>query len=186
MMHPGINQKLSIFSLPRTSKQVARELGSKKISVRPFLERDLVEPLNPGAEKGRLYTLTDKARKLLDLPEYNKAISVGWDVVGWTLASPKQRYVVLKTVARDYMKRTSEDIRWRSKPLNPCLTRISTKETLKELIREDLVETEKSDDRRRYYWINDKGRSVVETIDNIFPDAERRDEVILSRRGYSI
>ena len=184
VQYQGLNSKLLVFALPRTPKQAARELGIKKLRVKSLLEDKLIEPLNPDANKGRLYTLTGNACRLLDLPGYDKDTHVGWDIIGWTLASPRQRYVILLIVSKDYTKRTSENIRHRSVRLNPYLSRISTKETLKELIRENLVETEKGEDRRRYYWINNKGRSVISTIDDIFPDEEKKEKIIL-RRGYS-
>ena len=70
------------------------------------------------------------------------------------MASPRQRLVVLKTMAAYPQKMTSEQIRIRSVKLNPCLSRISTKTILKELIQKELVETEMGNDRRRYYWLN--------------------------------
>lgn len=162
---PQTKQVLSSFSAPATPKQVEKTLGMKKLKLAPFQQKGLIRPLNPNAQKGRLYILTDKARQLLHLPENNKETKVAWDIVGWTLASPRQRHVILKTVARDPLKRTSEDIRRRSSSLNPNLARISTKETLKELISKGLVETEKGNDHRRYYWINNRGKSILETID---------------------
>lgn len=104
------------------------------------------------------------------LPEYNTETKIKWNAVGFVLASPRQRYVLLKTMNRDSIKRTSEEIRKRAANLNPCLSRISTKETLKELINQGMVETEKRDDHRRYYLINKKGRTVIETIEGITHD----------------
>ena len=53
------------------------------------------------------------------------------------------------------MKSTSENIRKRASKINSRLTRISTKEILKELINKGLVETEITA-RKRYYWISEK------------------------------
>ncbi len=77
------------------------------------------------------------------------------------ISSPMQRLVVLKTLSRDSMKRTSEDIRKKSSNLNPCLSRISTKSILKELISKELVDSEMGEDRRRYYWLTEKGWSIA-------------------------
>ena len=172
---PRTRQVLLSFSTPGTPTTVAKSLGIRKLKIAPFLQKKLLKSLNPDATKGTLYILTDKARRLLHLPEYTKETKTDWDILGWMTASPRQRYVVLKTLTRDSLKRTSEHIRHRAAPLNPCLSRISTKETLKELIGRGLVETEKGDDRRRYYWISQKGRSVVETIDAIAPIKQERE-----------
>ena len=154
---------------------MAKSLGIRKLKVASLLQKQLLKPLNPDATKGTLYILTSKARRLLHLPEYKLETKTDWDTLGWMLASPRQRYVILKTLTRDSLKRTSEHIRRRAAPLNPCLSRISTKETLKELIGRGLVETEKGDDRRRYYWISQKGRSTIETIDAIAPIKQERE-----------
>jgi DNA-binding MarR family transcriptional regulator len=161
---PRTKEILLPFAVPSTPRQVELSLGLKKLKLAPFLQKGLIKPLNPNAKKGRLYILTDKARQLLYLAENKKETKVDWELIGWTRASPRQRLAVLKTVARDTTKRTSENIRRRSSNLNPNLTRISTKETLKELISKDLIATEKGDDRRRYYWITPKGKSVISTI----------------------
>ena len=75
------------------------------------------------------------------------------------MASPKQRIVVLKVV--DSEKRTSEGIRQRAYQFNANLTRISTKAILKELISNSLIESEMGDDRKRYYWIGERGKRIV-------------------------
>ena len=85
--------------------------------------------------------------------------------MGWIIASPRQRYVILKTMAIDTVKRTSEHIRKRALALNRHLTRISTKEILKELIGEYLIETELAETRRRYYWISENGKSIYKGIE---------------------
>ncbi len=158
---PKVNQILLSFSVPKTPKQVEKELGIRKLKLKPFLEKHLLESLNPEARKGRLYILTNKARRLLKLSGSNKENDKDWDLIGWIISSPRQRYVVLKTIALDSVKRTSENIRERASRLNPCLSRISTKSILKELISRGLIETEIGDDLRRYYWISDKGKVVV-------------------------
>ena len=167
---PRTKKILVSFAVPATPSQVELSLGLKKLKIAPFLQKGLIKPLNPSAKKGRLYILTDKSRLLLHLPENNKETNNSWDIIGWTLASPRQRYAILKTVARDSMKRTSEKIRRRSSNLNPNLTRISTKETLKELISINLIASEKNENRRRYYWITPKGKSIIETIEGFSHD----------------
>jgi DNA-binding MarR family transcriptional regulator len=168
---PRTKKILVSFAVPATPSQVELSLGLKKLKLAPFLQKGIIRPLNPSAKKGRLYILTDKARQLLYLAENNIETKADWKIIGWIMASPRQRLSVLKTVARDPIKRTSEAIRRRSANLNPNLTRISTKETLKELISKNLIATEKGDDRRRYYWITPKGKSVISTIDLNSPES---------------
>ena len=78
------------------------------------------------------------------------------------MASPRQRFIVLNAV--DSKKRTSEEIRERASGLNSNLSRISTKGILKELIGKGLIETEMSE-KKRYYWISEKGRLLVKDMD---------------------
>lgn len=155
---PKIKQILLAFSVPKTPRQAEEELGIKKLKLKPFLEKNLLESLNPEARKGRFYMLTGKARRLLKLPCSKKEGNKNWDLIGWIISSPKQRLVVLKTV--DSEKRTSEEIRERASQLNPHLSRTSIKGILKELISRGLVET-KMYDRKRYYWISEKGKSFA-------------------------
>ncbi len=63
----------------------------------------------------------------------------------------------------DLKKRTSEDIRIRTSKYNPHLTRISTKQILKELISKGLIETERIG-RKRYYWLGKKGCMLLSNI----------------------
>lgn len=158
---PKINQILLLFSVPKTPKQVEKELRIKKLKLKPFLEKHLLESLNPEARKGKFYILTNKAKKLLKLSGSKKERNKDWDLIGWIMASPKQRLVVLIVV--DLVKRTSEEIREKTSRLNPHLTRISTKGVLKELISKGLIETE-IEERKRYYWISEKGRIVVNDV----------------------
>ncbi len=156
---PAIKQVLEAFSEPKTPKQVEKELGIKKLKLKPFVEKGLLTSLNPMARKSRFYVPTSKARRLLGLPDPRDNVHENWDLKGWIMASPRQRLVVLKVT--DSKKRTSEDLRERASKVNPRLTRISTKGILKELINRGLIETELRD-RKRYYWISDRGRSIVE------------------------
>lgn len=148
---------LLAFSTPKTPRQVERELGIRKIKTKHFVDKGVLTLLNPRARKGRLYLQTEKLRvnyKFLD-----------WDIMGWVISSPKQRFVVLKTIAIDSRKRISENIRKKSSGLNECLARISTKEVLKELIKKKLVKTEMGDDRRRYYWVSERGKKILSDIE---------------------
>ncbi|MFC1692152.1 hypothetical protein ACFL1R_01450 [Candidatus Latescibacterota bacterium] len=111
--------------------------------------------------KGRLYILTNKARRLLGIESFNKNTRVDWKIVGWIMASPKQRLSVLKSM--DSKKRTSEDIRLRASKYNPHLTRISTKQILNELISRGLIETEMNG-RKRYYWLGNSGFILANEI----------------------
>ena len=153
-----IKQIISSFSVPKTPRQVEKELGIKKINMKPFLEKKLLESLNPSANKGRLYVLTNNAKKLLGLSDCRKESTTEWGLIGWILASPRQRHVVLKVM--DSKKRTSENIRERASKYNPHLTRISTKEILKELVSKGMIETIMPG-RERFYWISDKEKKVL-------------------------
>lgn len=154
-------QILFAFSVPKTPTQVKNELNICKFNLKPYLKRGLIECLNPDGYKGKLYVVTNKAKRLLKLSNTTQKIKKDYGLIGWILASPKQRYVVLKTLSLNSVKYSSEEIRLKSSTLNPCLSRISTKSILRELISKGLVETEMGDDRRRYYWLNDEGRSLA-------------------------
>lgn len=158
---PRINKILLAFSTPKTPKQVENELCLNKLKVKPFLEKQLIRPLNPEARKGRYYSLTQRARKALKMPEQHIENQIDWDLTGWILASPKQKLIVLKSM--DSVKRTSEDIRKRAYRYNPNLTRISTKTILNDLRCKGLIKT-KIDNRNRYYWLNSKGQLVYNQI----------------------
>jgi hypothetical protein len=82
-------------------------------------------------------------------------------LIGWVLASPKQRLVVLKSM--DKVKRISENIRERAAKENPHLSRTSTKGILKELLCNRLIESEMIE-VKRYYWMNDEGNSILSDI----------------------
>ncbi len=162
---PKNKQVLEAFLIPKTPSQIQTELNINKINLKPFLQRGLIKCLNPQTHKGRLYILTEKSRKLLNVEYPNKYEKVNYDLIGWILASPKQRYVMLKILGRDSIKRTSEDLRKRSSSSNPCFSRISTKAILKELMNQSLADSEMGDDRRRYYWITEKGKNIKREID---------------------
>ena len=158
LQHPKINKILLSFSVPKTPKQVEKELGIKKLSLRPFVEKNLLKSLNPSANKGRFYVLTNNTKKLLELSDHKKQYTTNWCLIGWILASPRQRHTILKVM--DSVKRTSENIRERASKYNPHLTRISTKEILKELVSKGMIETIMPG-RERFYWISDKEKKVL-------------------------
>ena len=65
-------------------------------------------------------------------------------------------------------KLTSEELRLKSKNLNPCLSRISTKNVLRELTQKGLVDSELRPDHKRYYKITKTGESLFRKIDQLF------------------
>ena len=151
---PLIRQILLAFLSPKTPRKVEQIVGIKKLKLKPFLDNMLLKVLNPKAQKGRLYTLTNKARELLDLPATRNNSRIDWDLKGWVIASPQQRLVLLQVT--DLIKRTSEQIRYQANKLNPNLTRISTINTLKELVKKGLISTSKTN-RTRLFWISNQG-----------------------------
>lgn len=148
---------LLAFSIPNTPTHVERELSIYKLKLLPFLKKSLIECLNPKARKGRLYLLTVRARKILQLSGRRNGLSNDWQLIGKIISSPKQLLAVLLTV--DEQKRTSEEIRLKASPRNPCLSRISTKTVLRVLIAEKLIDTALID-RRRFYWITEYGMKI--------------------------
>lgn len=165
---PKNRKILMAFAIPKTPTEVQQELNICKINLKPFLKLGLMKCLNPETHKGRLYSLTNKSRKLLKIPNHKQENQKKYDVIGKIMASPKQKYVIMKTIMKDTNKRTSEEIRVRSSNLNSCLTRISTKAILKELIIMELVDSEMGIDRRRYYWITGKGRLIANDFFHLY------------------
>lgn len=175
---PTNNKILSSFSVPKTPTQVKNELGVGKFNLKPFVKRRLIKCLNPQGQKGKLYVLTNKAKKLLNISIPAEKNPKDYPLIGWILASPKQRYVVLKALSLNSAKRTSDEIMQKVLNFNPSVTRISTKSILKELINKGLVETELTPTLRkvinghpiygkklrRYYWINEKGKLLASNL----------------------
>lgn len=159
---PTINQILLACFVPRTPRQIERQLGIKKLKIKPFLKKGLLKPLNPSAGKGRFFVLSSKARRLLDLPAPKQDIDKDWRLIGWILASPKQRLAVLETI--DSAKRTSEEIRERASRLNPHLSRTSTKGVLRRLGEKGLIKSELTE-KKKYYWISEKGKATRNDLD---------------------
>ena len=160
---PRINKILHAFFVPQTPRQVEIRLAIPKLKMKPFLSKGLLESLNPDGRKGRFYQLTDKAKRLLNLPINRKDNKKDWKLIGWVIASSRQRSVLLQTMSIDSVKRTSEEIRKRASKLNPRLTRMSTKTILNELIGKGLVETEMNGVYRNY-WLSEQGRFLTEDI----------------------
>jgi hypothetical protein len=180
IQRPKINKILLSFSVPKTPTQVEKEIGVKKIKLKPFLKNNLIKILNPYSRKGRFYILTLDARRLLKISNSEIEINKNWELVGWIMASPRQRFVIMKVMNSE--KRTSDEIMEKAIKLNHSVTRISTKEILKELIDKDLVETELTPKLRkvirghsiygkklrRYYWLSEEGEKLVEDIKQCF------------------
>ncbi|MFH1637399.1 MAG: hypothetical protein ABIB71_03170 [Candidatus Woesearchaeota archaeon] len=162
IIQPRIKQILLSFSVPKTPGRVEKELGIKKLKLRPFLNKSLLQCLNPEARKGRFYILTSKARMLLKTSGSRKDSDKNWGLIGWVMASAMQRAVILKFV--DSIERTSEEIRIRASQANPHLSRTSTKGILNELVKEDLAES-RIIKRKRYYWISGKGIRIKLVIE---------------------
>lgn len=167
MYQPRTCDILISLSYPNTPRIIEKKYGIKKLKLSPYISNGILRCLNPCSRKGRLYVLSEKARKSLSLSNFETDDQMDWDLFGWIIASPKQRFIVLKTVAMDFAKRTSENIRQRASTLNPCLTRISTKTILKELIEKTLVMSEMVD-RKRYHWISGKGKDLWGNIEKLW------------------
>lgn len=173
---------LRAFNTPKTPRQVERKLGIKKIKLNTFLKNKLIRLLNQGTTKGRVYVSTLKARQLFRLPAGKSTAQLDWAIIGWILASPKQRKVILKVL--NSVKKTSEEIRQKASRLNRSFTRISTKTTLNELVGKGLVDTELKPrlrriingcsiygkKLRRYYWLNKKGERIQKDIEKLETD----------------
>jgi predicted transcriptional regulator len=153
------------FATAKTPRRVEAELQIKKLKIKPYIDKGLLKILNPKGRKGRLYLLTDKAKRILDFSVDKKIKNKDWDLIGRILASPKQKLVVLKVL--DSGKRTSEEIRGRAVKFNPHLSRISTKKILNDLVKEALVLSEMKD-RKRFYWISENGKKTLEDLESLF------------------
>jgi hypothetical protein len=151
---------LLAFSAPNIPARVEKELCIKKLKLRPFLDKKLLEPLNPKAKKGRFYILSDRARKLLKVPKCRN-MDKNWNLIGWLISSPRQRLAILRVM--DEGKRNSEIIRARATQFNVRMTRVSAKGILKELIARGLVETE-INERKRLYWLNELGINMKHQV----------------------
>jgi hypothetical protein len=162
---PANKRILLAFSLPRTPKTAMHILCLKKIKFNLFIKEGLLKCLNPEEKIARFYALTEKTRELLSLPkscDENKE----WGIIGWVMASPRQRLVVLRSA--NEQKLTSEEIRARATQLNAKLTRISTKNVLNELIEKHLVDTEVLE-RMKFYWLTSSGIKIKQELAVISP-----------------
>jgi predicted transcriptional regulator len=155
---PWVSRVLVALSVPRTPRQLEKRLGIKKLKMRPFTDKGLAKVLNPRAKKGRLYTVTEKGRRIIKLPNHQKTSGKRYSLHGYVAASPRQREVILRVM--DFARRTSEDIRSRASRYNPLMTRVSVKAVLKSLASKGLVRSELIG-RRRLYWITQKGSGIL-------------------------
>lgn len=162
-----IKQILLIFLIPKTPSQAERELCIKKFNPKPFLENNLLKCLNPEARKGRFYTLSDKARKPLNI-NYADGINKDWDCIGWIISSPRQRLAVMRSV--NDMKLTSEEIRARATQFNCHMDRTSIKRILKQLMEKHLVDSEILE-RIKFYRANSYGMKIKQELAVIAPIA---------------
>lgn len=164
------NQKrkeiLLAFSIPKTPKQVEITLSIRKIKLKPFLEKGFLKCLNPIGRKGRFYVLTQKARECLGLGYQEYDMKKDWELIGWIMASPRQRLIVLRFI--DERKLCSEEIRMRATQFTHHLTRESTKVILKDLINKHLVGSEILE-RIRFYWITEYGQKIKDEMATLSP-----------------
>lgn len=162
---PGVRRVLLIFAEPKTPRQAEIALSVRKLKLRPFIDKQWLRCLNPNCRKGRIYIVTKKAMEFWDIRSYSD-LNKDWEMIGWILASPRQRLVVLRSVRED--KLISEEIRMNATLLNSHLTRESTKVILKELIQRHLIDSEILE-RIRFYWINELGMKIKDKIAVISP-----------------
>ncbi len=165
---PRMQQILLVFSAPKTPKQAQLELSVRKIKLNSFLENNLLKCLNPEARKGRFYVLSGKARKQLNLSVSKNDTDKNWELIGWIIASPRQRLAILRVM--DSRKFTSEELRARATQFNAHMTRISTKSILREMIEKHLVDTE-TIERLRFYWLTSYGLKIKDDVSVIAPIA---------------
>ena len=179
LSQPKIKNILHSFSIPKTPGDVEKELNIRRFNLKPFIERNIIKCLNPESYRGRLYVLTKKARKLLLLPYSNIDLNKDWDLICRVKRSPKLMKIVLTTISKKQIKRTSDELR-EENDLNH-MHRITIKNTLNSLIKKGLVETELTPDLRRifrgrkiytkklrrYYWISEKGEKVLQDLKSL-------------------
>jgi len=155
---------LRAFYVPVTPKHAFEKLGTSRFKLKPLLQKSLITCLNPDATKGRLFQLTETGRKIVGMDQCSVK-EKDWQLIGWLFASPRQRLTLLKYL--DSVKRTSEELRRRAIKSNPCLSRVSTKAVLRELISKGMVNSMLSKGKR-YYWITDEGSKILADSDKIY------------------
>jgi DNA-binding PadR family transcriptional regulator len=172
-------QILDAFQFPKTPAQVEKQLGIKKLKLNPFLKQGLITLLNPDSTKGRLYISTSTANQCLQTQHSEDTTRIDWNSVGWVLASPKQRTVILKFLSTE--RKTSDEVLEKALKENSSITRISAKGILNELVSNGLVETELKPELkkiyrgypiyrkklRRYYWLNGIGKKIQEDVQKV-------------------
>lgn len=166
IINPKKRQILLAFSYPKTPKQAQIELSIKKFKLKPFLDKRLLKCLNPGCRKGRFYIITEKIRDSLKPNCQECNLHNDWEIIGWVIASPRQRLVALRSV--DERKLCSEEVRMRSTQFNCHISRPSMKNILKELIQKHLVDTEIFM-RERFYWISNYGQEIKNELAVLAP-----------------
>jgi hypothetical protein len=164
--NPKTKQILLAFSMPKTPKQVQTTLSIRKIKLKPFIEKGFLECLNPKCRKGRFYVLTQETRERLGLECQECDLNKNWELIGWIMASPKQRLIVLRFI--DERKLCSEEVRMRATQLTRHLTRESTKVILKDLINKHLAGSEILE-RIRFYWITQYGQKIKDEMAVLSP-----------------
>lgn len=166
VISPASKRILLAFAYPKTPKQAQVELSVKKIKLKPFLEKHFLKCLNPECRKGRFYIITERTRKILEpnCPEFN--LRKDWPIIGWIMASPRQRLVALRSV--DERKLYSEEVRMRATQFNWHISRPSMKNILKELVGKHLVDTEILE-RIRFYWIAPYGQKIKDELAVLAP-----------------
>lgn len=164
--NPRTRQILLAFSYPKTPKQVQIELSIRKIKLKPFFDKHLLKCLNPGCRKGRFYIITETTREILQPNCPECSLDKDWEIIGWVIASPRQRLVALRSV--DERKLCSEEVRMRSTQFNCHISRPSMKNILKELIQKHLVDTEMFM-RERFYWISNYGQEIKDELAVLAP-----------------
>jgi len=163
---PSNKRILLAFSSPCTPKKARHQLCLKKITFKEYLKNKLLKCLTPDERNTKLYVLTDKARMLLGEPPSAIDLNKDWKCIGWLLASPRQRLVVLRSV--DDRKLCSEEVRMVATMLNCRISRPSMKDILKELVGRRLVDTEIME-HVRFYWITDYGKKIKDEMAVIAP-----------------
>ncbi len=177
LSRPGIKDILRAFSIPKTPCDVIKELNIHRFNLRPFLKKNMIRCLNPELYTGRIYVLTDEARRLLKLPCPNIDLNKDWIAIGKVRRSLKLRKAVLKKLFEKAIKRTSEELR-EEKELG-CMGRITIINILNDLVSMELVATELipqvrkiyrgrrvyGKKLRRYYWVSEKGEQIVKDLE---------------------
>ncbi len=96
VMEPKPKEILISFSTPKTQSQIIKKHAITKYHLQRFLKQKLIKCLNPELYEGKLYVLTRRARNLLGISTLKKQENKNYELIGWILASPRQRLIVLR------------------------------------------------------------------------------------------